>query len=162
MWMSVGATGEIAVSPAGDWTLTPAHTTAQYIFSNTVPKQTSVFTFSNYRIKWEHPDQIIQIRLSFNLALACASTSLPPCFHSFAAVSPLSQHSSKLTANFHALRDCVHVCCCHKAPQLVPNCFHLFYLLLTRLSRCFLRPLFQSSVLHFPRPTHLTRTPEAT
>lgn len=108
-----------------------------------------------YWIKWQHPDQIIQISLVFNLLLPCASTFSLPRFYSFAAISSRSQHSSILTANCNALHDSVHVCCCHKAPLLLPNCFHLFHLLLTLLSSCLLNSLFQSSALYFPSPTHL-------
>lgn len=141
--------------------LTPAHTTAQYILRNTQTHIHMLLIQILYRIKWQHPDQIIQISLFFKLLLACASTSLLPCFHSFAAVSPLSQQSSILTANFNALHDSVHICCCRIVLLLVPNCFHLFHLLLTLLSSCFLHSLFRSSVLYFPRPTHLTQPPRA-
>lgn len=68
----------------------------------------------------------------FNLLLACASTPWPPCFYTFAIISPLSKHSTILTANFISLHGGEHVCC-HKAPLLAPICFHLFHLLLTPL-----------------------------
>lgn len=129
MRMSIRATGEIVANAAGAERQHP-HTTVQNI----------------------------QISLLFILLLACAGISSLPCLHSFAAISPLSQLSSILTANINALHDSVHVSCCHKAP-LAPNCYHLFHLLLTLLSSCFLHPLFRSSVLYYPSPTHLTPPP---
>lgn len=140
------------------WSLTPAHTTAQYILRNTQTHIHTLLIQILYRIKWQHPDQIIQISLFFNLLLACASTSLLPCFHSFAAVSPLSQQSSILTANFNALHDSVHVCCCRIAPLLVPNCFHLFTSYSPFSQAVFFIHYFEAQFSIFPGP-HTLRSP---